>query len=241
MDSANMSTYQDCSSKDTVKQIVSIDNFKAKNFTALEKVRSKMNTYKRSYDNKQRKSLSPCNSETALKDCEETNLTNSFLNNLSKPPCKKSIMTHASPFKMIEEESAQANKLVPDTNELSDESQVNATQAKLNRLQPRFSFEINPDESFIFNSAKNLFVELSNAESNSDSSNAAKLESSLQKNKKECNKTMSSDKQISINTSIGKKTIFIFICVYYINFLTLYLAIFAFNFLQDQTQIHQML
>lgn len=82
IDSVKISTYEDCTSKDTVKKMVTINNSNTKNAIILEKVRSKLNTYKGSYGNKQRKSLSQANSEEVSEYCEETNLTNSsFLKN----------------------------------------------------------------------------------------------------------------------------------------------------------------
>lgn len=49
IDSIKMSTYQDCTSKNIVKQIVSKNISKTKNLTILDKVRSRLNTYNRSY------------------------------------------------------------------------------------------------------------------------------------------------------------------------------------------------
>lgn len=126
-DSVKISTYDDSTSK-KVKQIVSIKNSKTKNLTVLEKVRSKSNLYKRSYENKQRKSLPQTNSAKVADSFEETNFV-------------------------------QFEKTVP-------------------------------------NSPKNSFVESSPAGSNS--SDDVRSESDFIENKKKCKKTVSSNKQISL-------------------------------------------
>lgn len=71
-------------------------------------------------------------------------------------------------------------------------------------------------EETIPNSPKNsLFDELSSAVSNSDSSNAIRSESDFIESKKECRKIVFSDKQISINTSIGKNKMTFYLCLLY--------------------------
>ncbi|XP_070169824.1 probable serine/threonine-protein kinase DDB_G0283337 [Polyergus mexicanus] len=134
IDSVKIPTCEDSISKNIVKQKISINNSKKKNLTVLVKVKSKLNLYKQSYENKQR-TVPQVNSAKVSNSFEETNF---------------------------------------------------------------IQFEETPKNS--------LFDELSPAVSNSDSSDAIRSESNFIKSKKECRKVVSSDKQISVNTSIGSNS-----------------------------------
>ncbi|XP_070168654.1 uncharacterized protein [Polyergus mexicanus] len=72
IDSVKIPTCEDSTSKNIVKQKISINNSKKKNLTVLEKVRSKLNLYKQSYENKQR-TVPQVNSAKVSNSFEETN------------------------------------------------------------------------------------------------------------------------------------------------------------------------
>lgn len=83
VDSVKVPISQDRTSENLTKQeiknkIISKDNYKTQNLTIFEKVKSKLNTSKQSYGNKQKKLLPRITSEEMSGSSKKSDLTNSF-------------------------------------------------------------------------------------------------------------------------------------------------------------------